>query len=174
MSASRAGIQIRPATIGDSDALAEVYLSSARHHASLDPEYYHVPDREAVIRHLREALRADSSSPERMVHLLAEVEGLVLGSAEVTLQSPNAASMIRPTVAASVGLAVLEDERGGGIGSRLMEAAEDWARERGATLMLLDASAANRDALRFYEQRHGYRLRGMLMTKELEQDGPQQ
>jgi ribosomal protein S18 acetylase RimI-like enzyme len=48
-----------------------------------------------------------------------------------------------------------------------MEAAEDWARERGATLMLLDASAANTEALRFYEERHGFRLRGVLMTKEL-------
>lgn len=172
MSASRAGIQIRPATIGDTEALAEVYLSSARHHASLDPEYYHVPDREALVSHLREVLSADSLSPERTV-LLAEADGVVLGSAEVTLQSPNPASMIRPTLAASVGVAVLEDQRGGGIGSRLMEAAEDWARERGATLMLLDASAANRDALRFYEQRHGYRLRGVLMTKELEQDGLQ-
>jgi GNAT superfamily N-acetyltransferase len=173
MSASREGIQIRPATIVDSEALAEVYLSSARHHASLDPEYYHVPDPEAVIRHMRDALSADSPSPVRTVRLLAEVGGLVLGSAEVTLQSPNPASMIRPTVAASVGVAVLEDQRGGGVGSRLMEAAEDWARERGATIMLLDASAANRDALRFYEERHGYRLRGVLMTKELEQKGPQ-
>lgn len=171
MSASRAGIQIRPATIGDCGALAEVYLSSARHHTGLDPGYYHVPDREALVSHLREVLSADS--PERRVRLVAEVEGVVLGSAEVTLKSPNPASMIRPTVAASVGVAVLDDQRGGGIGSRLMEAAEDWARERGATLMLLDASAANRDALRFYEQRHGYRLRGVLMTKELEQDGPQ-
>lgn len=170
MSASAEAIQIRPATIGDSDALAEVYLSSARHHARVDPEYYHVPDREAVIRHLREALSADN--PARTLRLVAEVESVVVGCAEVTLQSPNAASMIRPTVAASVGLAVLKDQRGGGIGSRLMEAAEDWARERGATLMLLDASAANADALRFYEQRHGYRLRGVLMTKELEQDGP--
>ena len=169
MSASREGIQIRPATIGDSEALAAVYVSSARHHASLDSEYYRVPDQKAVIRYLREALSTDS--PERTVRLVAEVEGVVLGSAEVTLQSPNAGSMIRSALAASVGVAVLEDQRGGGIGSRLMEAAEDWARERGATLMLLDASAANVDALRFYEERHGYRLRGVLMTRELEQDG---
>ncbi len=38
-----------------------------------------------------------------------------------------------------------------------MEAAEGWARERGAGLMMLDASVANLDALRFYEQCHGYR-----------------
>ena len=167
MSASPEAIQIRPATINDSEALAEVYLSSARHHASLDPEYYHVPDPEAVIRHVRKTLAADS--PERTARLVAEAEGVILGSAEVTLQSPNPASMIRPTVAASIGLAVLEDQRGGGIGSRLMEAAEDWARKRGATLMLLDASAANVEARRFYE-RHGYRLRGVLMTKPLDAD----
>ena len=75
--------------------------------------------------------------------------------------------MLRPQVAVSVGIAVRDDRRGSGTGSRLMEAAEDWARERGATLMLLDASAANTEALRFYEERHGFRLRGVLMTKEL-------
>jgi len=36
--------------------------------------------------------------------------------------------------------------------------------------MMLDASAANRGALRFYEQRHGYRRRGVLMTKTIDTD----
>lgn len=42
-----------------------------------------------------------------------------------------------------------------------------WARERGASLMMLDASAANVEAREFYE-RYGYRLRGVLTTKELD------
>ena len=164
-------VSIRVASPGDVEALADVYLSSARHHAGLDPGYYRVPDREAVLRHLREPLPAEGTE-QRAVRLVAEVDGVVLGSADVTLQSPNAGSMLRPALAASVGVAVLEEHRGGGIGSRLMEAAEDWARERGASLIVLDASAVNVEARRFYE-RHGYRLRGVLMTKPLEADaGP--
>lgn len=158
--------RIRAATIEDADAMADVYISSARHHAALDPEFYTVPDREAVVRHLREALGLGDSA--KVVRLVAEVDGMVVGSAEVELRSPSTASMLRPARAASVGMAVLEDRRGAGIGSRLMEAAEAWARERGATLMMLDASATNVDALRFYQQRHGYQLRGVLLTKQLE------
>ncbi len=79
--------------------------------------------------------------------------------------------MPRPVLAAWVDVAVLEGERGGGIGSRLMEAAERWARERGAGLMMLDASAANLDALRFYEHRHGYRRSGVLMRKPIDPAG---
>jgi Acetyltransferase (GNAT) family len=45
-----------------------------------------------------------------------------------------------------------------------MQAAEDRARERGAERMMLDTSAANVDALRFYA-RLGYRRRGLLLTK---------
>ena len=52
-----------------------------------------------------------------------------------------------------------------------MEAAERWARERGAGLMMLDASVANLDALRFYEQRHGYRRSGVLMRKPIDPAG---
>ena len=156
---------IRVATIDDVEALADVYISSARHHVAIDPEFYVVPDREVVAKDLRDALGTEDEG--RVVRLVAEVDGSVVGSATVELRRPNAASMLAPRVAAAVGVAVLEDRRGGGIGSRLMEAAEDWARQRGATLMMLDTSAANAEAVRFYKERHGYRLRGVLLTKDL-------
>lgn len=160
-----AALIVRAATADDVEALADIYVSSARHHAALDPEFYAVPDREAVATHLRQELSAEGAGS--VIRLVAEVDGRLVGSAEIELRSPGAGSMLAPRLAASVGVAVLEDRRGGGIGSTLMEAAEDWARERGATLMMLDASAANADALRFYEERHGYRLRGVLLTKRL-------
>lgn len=157
---------IRAATIDDVEALADVYVSAARHHAALDPEFYAVPDREAVVRHLREALGVEDDGS--VIRYVAEVDGSVVGSSKVELRSPGTFSMLRPNLAASVDAAVLEDRRREGIGSRLMQAAEDWARGRGATLMMLDASAANADALRFYEERHGFRLRGVLLTKRLD------
>jgi len=199
-----ASVVLRPGTAGDVDALAEISVSSARHHAALDPEFYAVPVREAVATSLREALERENDADA--VRLVAEVDGVVVGSATVELRSPSPGSMLRPQLGASVGLAVLDDRRGAGIGSRLMEAAEAWASERGASLMMLgasvglavlddrrgpgigsrlmeaaeawasergaslmmlDASAANADALRFYEQRHGYRLSGVLLRKRI-------
>lgn len=166
MSDRRDEIVVRAATAADVDALAAVYLSSARHHAALDPGFYSIPDRAAVVARFVEQLRADEADA---VELVAELSGVIVGSASIELRSPSAASMLRLQRAASVGVAVLDNRRGRGIGSRLMEAAEDWAHERGAALAVLDASAANVEALRFYE-RLGYRRRGMLMTKAIGTD----
>ncbi len=49
-------------------------------------------------------------------------------------------------------LAVDPDRRSLGIGKRLLDAAKDWARERGATHLELDSGRARTDAHRFYER----------------------
>ncbi len=49
-------------------------------------------------------------------------------------------------------LAIDPDRRSEGIGSALLEAAKDWARERGATHLELDSGEARTDAHRFYER----------------------
>jgi GNAT superfamily N-acetyltransferase len=49
-------------------------------------------------------------------------------------------------------LAVDPDRRSQGIGGRLLEAAKDWARERGATHLELDSAESRLAAHRFYER----------------------
>ena len=49
-------------------------------------------------------------------------------------------------------LAVDPGRRSQGIGKRLLDAAKDWARERGATHLELDSSDARAAAQRFYER----------------------
>jgi GNAT superfamily N-acetyltransferase len=49
-------------------------------------------------------------------------------------------------------LAVDPDRRSQGIGARLLGAARDWARARGATHLELDSAEARTDAHRFYER----------------------
>jgi GNAT superfamily N-acetyltransferase len=49
-------------------------------------------------------------------------------------------------------LAVHPGRRSRGIGKRLLDAAKDWARERGATHLELDSGEARADAHRFYER----------------------
>ena len=49
-------------------------------------------------------------------------------------------------------LAVHPEMRSKRIGSRLLAAAKDWARERGATHLELDSGEARADAHRFYER----------------------
>ena len=49
-------------------------------------------------------------------------------------------------------LAVDPERRSQGVGKALMDAARDWARERGATHLELDSALARTDAHRFYER----------------------
>jgi GNAT superfamily N-acetyltransferase len=49
-------------------------------------------------------------------------------------------------------LAVDPEYRSRGVGKRLLDAAKDWARERGATHLELDSGEARHDAHRFYER----------------------
>ena len=49
-------------------------------------------------------------------------------------------------------LAVDPAQRSTGVGKRLLDAAKDWARERGATHLELDSAHARTDAHRFYER----------------------
>jgi GNAT superfamily N-acetyltransferase len=63
-------------------------------------------------------------------------------------------------------LAVSPDHRSQGVGKALLDAAKDWARERGATHLELDSGDARKDAHRFYE-REGPSWRSVCFGWEL-------
>ena len=63
-------------------------------------------------------------------------------------------------------LAVIEPAQGQGVAARLMEAAEDWARQQGFRLIALDVFANNRRARGFYA-RLGYQDDSLRLTKTL-------
>jgi GNAT superfamily N-acetyltransferase len=63
-------------------------------------------------------------------------------------------------------LAVREEVEGQGAASALLEAAESWARERGARLIALETGARNSRARAFYERR-GYGEESVKLVKVL-------
>jgi GNAT superfamily N-acetyltransferase len=63
-------------------------------------------------------------------------------------------------------LATTKDAEGSGVATRLMTAAEDWARGRGYRLLSLDVFADNRRAVDFY-RRGGFRTETRRMVKPL-------
>jgi GNAT superfamily N-acetyltransferase len=63
-------------------------------------------------------------------------------------------------------LAVHPDHRSQGVGKSLLNAARDWARERGATHLELDSAEPRTDAHRFYE-REGAAYRSISFGWEL-------
>jgi len=63
-------------------------------------------------------------------------------------------------------LAVTEGAEGRGVAGQLMQAAEDWARQKGFRLICLDVFANNRRARTFYA-RQGYQDDSLRLTKPL-------
>ena len=93
---------------------------------------------------LEEAIGAESS-----VVLVAEHHGELLGFATAYLELNSVRYGQRCWVE---DLAVSPEHRSAGVGKALLDAAKDWARERGATHLELDSGDARHDAHRFYER----------------------
>ncbi|HZD69035.1 MAG TPA: GNAT family N-acetyltransferase [Actinomycetes bacterium] len=154
---------IRKASKTDTGAIARIYLTAARAAVEREPGHFRIPTVDEASR-----LFVPQDSPDAAV-LVAEVDGRVAGFVEVLLRrAPEQPSMIKPRLLGYVReLGVSEDARGGGIGSQLMEAAEEWARLAGAQAMMVDTGAKNSQAQRFYRERMGYRDIGVIPLKPL-------
>lgn len=154
-------VAIRPVTIDDLEALIDVYLDTATHHARIDPEVFHVPERAAVATRLRRRIEGRGETAE---YVAAIVDGVIAGSANVDLEDPpGAGDMARPVRTAEFGVSVVERYRGLGIGRALINHLEGWATAHGVERMILLVSEANEGAIRLYHEL-GYRDydRGML------------
>jgi GNAT superfamily N-acetyltransferase len=101
------------------------------------------PDRAA-------AALAEAIAGERSAVLIAEDSGAIVGICAAYLDLSSVRYGLRCWVE---DLAVDPGARSRGIGGALLDAASDWARERGATHLELDTSLARTDAQRFYERR---------------------
>jgi len=85
--------------------------------------------------------------PARRLVLVAEAGGAVIGMVTVQLVVSTAEGGASGLVE---DLVVDATHRGAGVGRHLLEAAEAWARARGATRLQLLADAGNAPALEFY------------------------
>src|SRR5215208_2048805 len=92
---------------------------------------------------------ADAIADEAAVVLVAEHRGELLGLCTAYLDMNSVRFGPRCWVE---DLAVSREHRSQGVGKALLDAAKDWARERGATHLELDSGDARADAHRFYER----------------------
>ncbi len=104
------------------------------------------------------------TDPTHQLWLVAEVDGRVIGGANASRgrHSKNAHS-------AELGVSVLREYRGLGIGQALMEAIIAWGRELGLAKIRLGVFATNAPAIGLYEKL-GFREEGRL-RKEVRIDG---
>jgi len=165
MSTTGTRVAIRPARPGDAESLAVIYRASSEHHFRLDPSLYTPP----AVDELVERYKARLPLPKDQEILVAEVEGEVVGWLEIVLKRGGGRpGMLRDQDSAEIDIAVDPDHRSSGVGSELIRAAEAWTLEHGAELMTVEVHVANLDAIRFYQERHGWRTTGLVLMKRPE------
>lgn len=92
---------------------------------------------------------ADAIADEAAAVLVSEHRGELLGLCTAYLDMNSVRFGPRCWVE---DLAVSPQQRSQGVGKALLDAAKDWARERGASHLELDSADARKDAHRFYER----------------------
>ncbi len=132
-------IEIRRATADDVPAivamLADDPLGAARENPG-DPVY-------------AEAFKEIDADPRQYL-AVADAGGEVVGTLQLTF-IPGL-SRLGATRALIEAVRVRADQRGGGLGGRMIQWAVDTARERGAAMVQLTTDASRKDAHRFYER----------------------
>jgi RimJ/RimL family protein N-acetyltransferase len=138
-------VRVRRARPGDLDAVVALFASVAAEGRWIAAE---APiDRAVRRRQLRERLdRRDA------VMFVAEVGGVIIGQLVVDLAGYGVAE---------VGMLVAAEWRRRGVGSALLGAGIDWAREAGAHKVALQVWPHNRAAITLYE-RFGFQREGLL------------
>ncbi|WP_372911180.1 GNAT family N-acetyltransferase [Salinigranum sp.] len=168
MSSVPPGVCIEPAALGDVDALVELWVRLARgqraYGSHLRADENRTPVRESLAQHVVGdgvvvARAADDSDGPT-------VEGLV-GFVMFGLEGGDYEQVVTRGVVHN--LFVVPERRGEGVGSALLERAEEDLSAFGADVVSLEAMAANADARRFYE-RHGYRTHRVELEKSARSD----
>ncbi len=163
-------ILIRAPRAGDGDGLARCWLDAGAYYAAINPALFQVPQADGLGQWFEERLGAASDNRPMLV---AEKDGQVAGYVLATIQHPSPAAprnFLRKVgqVRAYVDILVVQDAyRRHGIGTRLMEAVEEWARDRGASVVLLDTYIGSDLSVPFYERRMGYNRRALRFSKTL-------
>jgi GNAT superfamily N-acetyltransferase len=131
---------IRAAGAGEAERLVATYDWLFAPPGVMPPQW----DPGHAAERLREAIDGEQSEV-----LVADADGAVVGICTVYLDIESVRFGQRAWVE---DLAVAAEHRSAGHGKALLDAAKEWARERGATHLELDSGEARADAHRFYER----------------------
>lgn len=132
-------MEIRRAVVADVTAIVDMLADDplgAKRESPGDPRY-------------AEAFEQIDADPRQLL-VVADLAGEVVGTLQLTF-IPGL-SRLGATRALIEAVRVRSDQRGGGLGGRLIEWAIDTARDRGAAMVQLTTDASRVDAHRFYER----------------------
>jgi GNAT superfamily N-acetyltransferase len=163
-------MRIRDVRPGDGEGCAGVWLDAGRYYAALVPEVIQVPDADGLAEWLEEAIGEERDG----LWQVAEEPGAgVVGMVEATVVPPvpDARRQLqrdlgRTRLVVNL-LAVAEGYRRRGVGTALMEAAEQWGRSRGAHVVVTDTNLSSPLSVPFYESRMGFERQAVILRKVL-------
>jgi GNAT superfamily N-acetyltransferase len=142
-------VQAGPERIAD---LEPLWRSLYEHHRGIADGVAGVRPYEDTWRQRQGQYRGWLGGEEEAGLLIAERGERAVGYAFLTA-GPGAATWdLGDRVAELETLAVLADERGGGVGAALVEEGRRWARERGAGTLAVGLAYTNEGARHFYER----------------------
>jgi len=165
-----ARITVRARRPGDGEALTRIHRDMAAYYADLAPHDFQMPMLEGFAEELdAEAARTDDTT----LHLVAEVDGEVVGALVARLLPPEdgAERQIAPDLGETrlrIDYVATDDaHRRHGVGTRLVETAEAWGRDGGATAAETWTYHRSPLSVPFWEQRMGYNERSVNLRKRL-------
>lgn len=141
-------VTIRPATVADQVAIAQLNAVVQQMHHDVAPEWFKPPEMAAIVDYFREALRSDA-----LRAFVVEADGAVRGYALARLQK-------QPETALTYGALVVELDqisvdpayRGRGLGRQLIDEARSLASDAGAARLQLTVWEFNRHAREIFER----------------------
>jgi ribosomal protein S18 acetylase RimI-like enzyme len=159
--------RVRAAGDDDLEVLTRLWREADALHAKLSPGFFRRADLERGRQRAVETLRDAEESRHETVLVACDERGSVCGALHVQVyDTPVALTMVPQRRGHIETLIVARARRRRGCGRALMLAATDWAREQGATQVLLTVWDGNEDAQRFYAAL-GYRTISQVLGTDL-------
>ena len=162
-------ITVRAARPGDGHGIMRCHRDSARYYVELAPDLFREPDEDGQL----EFVEPKGELPDEYLELVAELDGEIAGHLEARLEPPLDSARFQ--IVSEVGetrlfinaLATAEAFKRHGVATALVEAAEEWGREHGATTAFLDTWVDSPSSVPFWEDRMGYERRSIIFRKPL-------
>jgi GNAT superfamily N-acetyltransferase len=164
-------VVIREYRDGDAAGIVQIIREGARFYAELAPEYFRLPDEEGFI----ELIDNDShwrDAPDNLA-LVAEVNREVAGYLEANVQPPLGTAKwqwerdVGETRLMINFVATADRFKRQGIAARLVKAAEDWGRLKGAAAAICDTYIESPLSVPFWERRMAYKRHKVVFRKPL-------